>query len=533
MVGIRVGNIAGKEKTQISIDVLESESAEEQREPLLNPISVEEIDNLSNENLKEFLNEEIKEMRILALPASLCNVVEYIPVMLTFSVIGHLSIPENELVNQIGAISIGYSYMSLTGLSFVFGCVSALRTLFSQAIGAGRPELCGLYIQRAAFIGLFICIAASLALWFSESGLILLGQSPEIALYGSAYIRRIIPQIFLFFILNIFLRYLQAHEKAFASFICQTISNATTPFFLWLFVRKMDMEYLGAAWAANAYLALGCFILALYIGFSDLGYVFRPKPFREIIESKGLVRFLTLAIPGLIQVCLQFWLPEVVSIMAGWLFNAKQAISAITVIKGIQSLFGMVWIGILIYNSVRVGSLIGMNSVKRARQVALLGTSTAVGLGMIFSLMVWVFRSKVPFIYTKDPSVVRLAEKLIPIFLAMIPFDALNLSVFGVIVGLGQQKIAALVQFISYYCIGLPIGAILAFKVFPNSENSIVWLWMGLFLATSFSACIQSLILYRLDWNYAVHQARDRIAIDNEAEYKFLGNVSSDSQDLI
>mmetsp|Transcript_17803 Transcript_17803/g.20135 ORF Transcript_17803/g.20135 Transcript_17803/m.20135 type:complete len:109 (-) Transcript_17803:1037-1363(-) len=77
--------------------------------------------------------------------------------------------------------------------------------------------------------------------------------------------------------------------------------------------------------------------------------------------------------------------------------------------------------------------------------------------------------------------------------------DAVNIVAAGILKGAGQQRKSALVNFVSYYILGLPFAALVTFAL-NTSIPSLITLWLGLVVAL-IVACICSLIMLS-KWNW-------------------------------
>eukprot|EP01051_Picozoa_sp_SAG22_P011755 SAG22_NODE_1160_length_5317_cov_44.271560_3_plen_217_part_00 len=82
----------------------------------------------------------------------------------------------------LGAVALGVMWVNISGLSIVFGGMSALDTLCSQAYGARNFRLVGLWAQRCCVCILCLCVPIFF-LWFfgTKPVLHLMGIEPEIA----------------------------------------------------------------------------------------------------------------------------------------------------------------------------------------------------------------------------------------------------------------------------------------------------------------------------------------------------------------
>jgi MATE family multidrug resistance protein len=260
-----------------------------------------------------------------------------------------------------------------------------------------------------------------------------------------------------------------------------------------------------------------------------MGYLFKLQPLRVVFAWKGMWQYWKLAIPGLLQICLEWWILEAVSLLCGILPDPKLAIGASYIVLTLESLAVMGWLAVLVFNSVRVGFFVGADNVLSAKRAAQVGILSSLSLSVFLSILVILLRKQIPLIYTSDPEIVQLTSDLLYVLAAVLPVDALNNCMGGIMGGLGLQRKAAICQLIGYYLIGMPLAVILVFVVKAQGKG-VFWLWGGVFCSMLSSCCLQAFILFKYDWQDAVADALERI--EAEKSSRKISN-SSETQALL
>jgi MATE family multidrug resistance protein len=90
---------------------------------------------------------------------------------------------------ELAAVSLGNLSGNLTGLSLVFGILSALDTLVPQAMGAENYAEIGILVQRATVICFGMCIPCFAIWWQMEDILLFFDQPPLAAEYAGHFLR--------------------------------------------------------------------------------------------------------------------------------------------------------------------------------------------------------------------------------------------------------------------------------------------------------------------------------------------------------
>ncbi|KAK6296693.1 hypothetical protein J4Q44_G00328350 [Coregonus suidteri] len=76
----------------------------------------------------------------------------------------------------------------------------------------------------------------------------------------------------------------------------------------------------------------------------------------------------------------------------------------------------------------------------------------------------------------------------------------------GIILGTGKQKIAAMANLITYYCVGLPLGISLMFA----AGLRVLGFWLGLFICVILQSTFFITVIFRLNWKRMTEKAVKR-----------------------
>jgi len=142
----------------------------------------------------------------------------------------------------------------------------------------------------------------------------------------------------------------------------------------------------------------------------------------------------------------------------------------------ISSISYMLYLGVSVAGSVRIGNALGANDPKRAKLAAHL--SLAAGFLFAFlnmAVILW-FRDTLAYLFTNDPDIVEKSKDLFVIAAVFQLPDAINGVFQGIFRGSGRQDIAALWNFVAYYIVGLPLGYVLGLRLGVGVEG----IWEGM-----------------------------------------------------
>ena len=188
----------------------------------------------------------VRELLGIAVPTALGNLCEYLPVAIGMAIVGR-----REGADALAAVALARAYFNVTAMAVGFGLVSALRTLCPQAVGAGRPELCATYAQRAGLLvvaGGAPCCALQLV---AGRALRALGQPARLAALAQPYCLRLCGAYFGVNLMTVLQRVYQAHGLVWQNLAVTAAVCASAPPLQLALVARFG--YLGLAWATSLY----------------------------------------------------------------------------------------------------------------------------------------------------------------------------------------------------------------------------------------------------------------------------------------
>jgi MATE family multidrug resistance protein len=139
----------------------------------------------------------------------------------------------------------------------------------------------------------------------------------------------------------------------------------------------------------------------------------------------------------------------------------------------------MVPLGISAAAAVAVGHAIGAGNLARARRAGLLAIGLGGGFMALMAVLFLVVPRPIIYIWTRDPQVVSLGAHILAIVAGFQIFDGIQTVSTGALRGLGETRFPMLMNFMGYWVLGLPLGAVLCFEW----KWGLAGLWTGLTLS--------------------------------------------------
>ncbi|XP_049558373.1 multidrug and toxin extrusion protein 2 isoform X3 [Orcinus orca] len=177
-------------------------------------------------------------------------------------------------------------------------------------------------------------------------------------------------------------------------------------------------------------------------------------------------------------------------------------LSAQAIIYEVATVVYMIPMGLSIAVCFRVGTALGAADTVQAKRSAVSGTLCTVGTSLVVGTLLSLLRNKLGHIFTNDEEVVALVSKVLPLYVVFHLFEAVCCLYGGVLRGTGRQAFGAVVNAITYYVIGLPLGVVLTFVV----GLGITGLWLGMLACVCLAAAAFVTYTACMDWKRAAEE---------------------------
>ncbi|KAJ9545063.1 hypothetical protein OSB04_024770 [Centaurea solstitialis] len=406
-----------------------------------------------------------------------------------------------------GALAIGFA--NVTGLSIMKGLCMGMDPICFQAFGAKRLSVLSQTYIKTCILLLLTSVPVTF-LWLNmEPVFQQLGQDRVITKVAAMYLTFMLPELpALAHLLPLrsLLRAQGLNSPASVVATCATILHLPINYFL---IWYLNLGVKGIAMAST------CFTYNMNIGL--LIYVFMSKVaikpwaarsraslfsagkglcghllrlLRSLLKM-GWAPLLSLAIPSLFSVCLEWWWYEIILFLSGLLENPESSVAATGIIMQTTGAIYVMPFALSLSISQRVGHELGAGQPSRARLSAIIGVSIAFIYGLVVFGLSVSLRNVLGKLYTNDVQIISLLSLALPVT-GLAEWETLHrqLPVEP------RPKIGVRINIAAFYLIGLPLSVILAFVLKIGYRG----LWLG--LVASQAACV-SLMVYTLvktDW---------------------------------
>ncbi|KAJ0721276.1 putative multi antimicrobial extrusion protein [Helianthus annuus] len=419
------------------------------------------------------LVEEMKKLGLIAGPMTAVTLSQYLLQVISVMMVGHVG----EL--SLSSTSIAISISIVTGFSLLSGMSSALETLCGQAYGAQQYTKVGTLTYTAIFSLLIVCIPLAILWRYTESLLILLGQSPLISHEAGNYLTYLIPALFAYAILQPLVRYFQMQSMLIPMLASSLVALCIHIILCWALVYKTGLGNIGAAVSMGVALWSNTVFLLLYMKYSPLCAKTHSPISVEVFH--GMKQFFSFAIPSAVMICLEWWSFELLVLLSGLLPNPELETSVLSICT-------------------RVSNELGAGNPRGARVAVNAIMILAVVETSIVSMIVFFNRHIFGYIFTNEKEVVDYVTKITPLLCVNIIMDSLQGNFSGIARGVGWQHLGAYVNLAAFYFVGIPVGAFLGFYTSLRGEG----LWIGILVGVIIQVILLSVVTFCTDYEKQV-----------------------------
>ena len=409
-----------------------------------------------------------------------------------------LSFVDTLMVGRLGNDSLAGIALGGTVFHFVLivlsGVIFGVNPIASQAIGANDRRKAVEALRQGLWISVFLCLPALLLYWNSHPILLALGQEPETALASSEYLKAIswglLPALGMMALRG----FLEGNSNALPIMIIAILGiGANVALNYVLMFGKFGFPALGlvgTGYASSIVFTCGFLLLAGYVllKYSEdriLTRIWQPNfaMIRELFFVGGPIG-LTLGF--------EMGMFSAAAIAMGT-FGATELAAHQIALQTASTSF-MIPLGIAIATSVRVGLAAGAESNEQARVAGYTGIMTCCFTMSFFALLFWFFPNSIISIY-RDPfdpenfEVVKLATSFLAIAAMFQIVDGLQVAASNCLRGLKDTTAAMILTLISYWIIGVPVGALLGFVFDLRGQG----LWLGMTVGLAAAAILLTL----------------------------------------
>ncbi|XP_038563369.1 multidrug and toxin extrusion protein 1-like isoform X1 [Micropterus salmoides] len=452
---------------------------------------------------------EIVQFLKLSGPVFISHLMSFLIGFVSMVFCGHLG------KTELAGVALATAVINVTGISIGCGLASACDTLISQTYGSGNLKRAGVILQRGVLILLLACFPCWAVLINTQSILLAVRQSAEVARLSQLYVKIFMPALPAAFMYQLQGRYLQNQGIIWPQVISGTMANVLNAIINYIFLSLLDLGVAGSA-AANA---ISQYSLAVFL-FVHICVRGLHKPTwdgwtQDCLQEWG--PFLHLAFPSMLMYCLEWWLYEIAGFLAGIISEVE--LGAHSIVYEVAAIAFMFPMGLSVTASVRVGNALGAGNTEQAKLSSKVALICAFTFSCFIGACLGVSKDVIGYIFTTEKDIIQRVADVMKMYSFIHVADALAGVLGGIVRGAGKQMIGAVCSLVGYYLIGFPIGVYLMFPV----KMGIVGLWLGFLICLSVESIFFIVFLYKLNWKKVTEEAQVRAGVNIKERNNIFG----------
>ncbi|XP_059854449.1 multidrug and toxin extrusion protein 2-like [Delphinus delphis] len=446
---------------------------------------------------------EARTLVVLSGPLFLFQMLNFMTYVVSSVFCGHLGKVE------LAAVTLSVAFVNVCGVSIGFGLSSACDTLMSQSFGSPNRKHVGVILQRGALILLLCCFPCWALFLNTQHILLLCRQDPAVSRLAQEYVHVYIPALPANFLYSLLAKYLQNQGIMWPQVLSGIVGNCVNGLANYILVSVLGLGVRGSACANTVSQFTQAVFLLLCVVKKKLHLDTWAGWSSQCLQGWG--PFFRLAVPSMLMTCIEWWAYEIGSFLMGRL--SVLDLSAQAIIYEVATVVYMIPMGLSIAVCFRVGTALGAADTVQAKRSAVSGTLCTVGTSLVVGTLLSLLRSKLGHIFTNDEEVVALVSKVLPLYVVFHLFEAVCCLYGGVLRGTGRQAFGAVVNAVTYYVIGLPLGVVLTFVV----GLGITGLWLGMLACVCLAAAAFVTYTACMDWKRAAEEVQKRVGLPPQA----------------
>lgn len=377
----------------------------------------------------------------------------------------------------LGGIGVGnnlFYTFAVTSIGLLFG----LDTLVSQAYGAGDLRDCRHSLTQGLWLATAVGIPLTALFWLLHPAFAWLGVTQGASRYASSYLEVLSFSSLPLLVYAALRRYLQGLHQMRPVMFALVSANLVNWFLNWLLIAGHagfpSLGVRGSALSTVIARLYMCAVLGLAVVRVNKTHRLTGPHHSLEPDLTRMRRLLSLGLPSAGQILVEMGAFGSVGVLAGTL--NETALAAHQIALNWAAFTFMVPLGISSATAVAVGRAIGSGDPNRARRAGFNGLTLACS----FMLTAGIFLMSPPHgllaLYTRDRATIALSGMLLSIAAAFQLFDGAQVVLTGALRGLGDTRSPMLINAGGYWCLGIPLGYLLCFRLGFGVQG----LWWGL-----------------------------------------------------
>lgn len=406
----------------------------------------------------------------------------------------------------ISSIGLGTLYVNATGYIPGVGLLGGIDTLCSQAFGKKNYKNLGNVASvgriSAVIFFFFFSIPMNFLCYYI---LFYIGIHESICEKASHFCHVMSISVFFNLQYQTSMKYIQSMNIFFPGSIITLITAILHPLWSYILIIVYELDVVGAGLSLGITQFLNFVLISLYIHIKNPcpeSYFYIGK---HTFKLSFIYEYLKKGLPAAIMYSADYIGFEILTFMASFLGEISLA-SNVCLFNFITIIF-MLQLGLSMASTTLIGNSVGAENKENIRKYVKFSLIISITLSIITTLLVILYRSSIPSLYTGEPDVMKIFYNLLGIYLIFAVPDAVQINLHGIIKGLGKQKWASVACLLVLYPFNISLAYTLAF----HFEYGVYGLWYSQTASIILLDILYIIIYIKADLHEIIKELKDRL----------------------
>lgn len=406
-----------------------------------------------------------------------------------------MGVTDSIMIGRLGAVPLAASAFAGGVFSVFFvlglGLLLPVAVLVARARGAGDDRTAARWLQH----GVALAVAASLleitVLYFLEAGFSRMGQPPEVLAVVQPFYGLIGVSLLPALVFQVFRQFSEALGRPWMPMAVMLGGVLLNVVLNWILIYghlgAPALGLTGAGWATLiSRVAVLVVLVELLRRTAELRSVWPAGWWRGFQRAK-LIEMLHLGVPASVMLFFEVGAFMMAALMMGWL--GAEALAAHQIALSCAAFMFMFPLGLSMAASMRVSQAVGQGKTEVLRVI--FGGALVISCA-VMSVSAAGFYVAGPWLargFVDDEAVVVLAAQLLVVAAVFQLFDGVQVIASGVLRGLGDARVPAVISFVAYWLLAIPAG----YGLGLHTSLGATGIWIGLAAGLAIAALLLSI----------------------------------------
>ena len=368
-----------------------------------------------------------------------------------------------------------FMIVMMIGIGVSYG----LTPLIAQQNGGGDNAECGKLLANSLLINIVISIILFLIIYF---GALLaidhLNQTPAVVIQAKPFLLLMGLSIIPMLVFNTFKQFAEGLGFTKQAMFISIAGNLINVVLGIIFVKGMfgvkPMGVRGVGYSTLIDRSLMAVIMCAYV-LRSLKFRSYLKGFiRESINLSRIKQIVKIGAPVAMQYTFEISAFSGAAIIIGTMGAIPQAAHQIAL--NLAAITYMMASGLAAAAAIKSGNYFGGKKFDELRSSAVASYHTTLVFMACTAVIFLIFNNWLPWIYTSDKSVIKIAAQLLIVASVFQLFDGAQVIGLGILRGMGDVNMPTFITFLAYWVVGIPLGYLLGL----HFHLGVLGVWYGL-----------------------------------------------------